>query len=66
MAWDHPTFASFIRRLASFSRVILFDKRGTGLSDRVQGALSLDEQIADVDALLDRPAHLRSYRLKPR
>ena len=32
--WTEPTFARFLRRLAEFSRVILFDKRGTGLSDR--------------------------------
>ena len=33
--WAEPSFARFLRRLASFSRLILFDKRGTGLSDRV-------------------------------
>ncbi len=33
--WEHPLPARFFRRLASFSRVICFDKRGTGLSDRV-------------------------------
>ena len=33
--WKDPGFASFLRRLATFSRVILFDKRGTGLSDKV-------------------------------
>jgi len=33
--WEEPSFARFLRRLASFSRLILFDKRGTGLSDRV-------------------------------
>ena len=33
--WKEPSFARFLRRLASFSRLILFDKRGTGLSDRV-------------------------------
>jgi len=33
--WDEPTHEAFLRRLASFSRLILFDKRGTGLSDRV-------------------------------
>ena len=34
-AWDEPSLARFFERLASFSRLILFDKRGTGLSDRV-------------------------------
>ena len=33
--WEEPTLARFLERLASFSRLILFDKRGTGLSDRV-------------------------------
>src|SRR4029450_1357246 len=35
--WDEPIVARFLRRLASFSRLILFDKRGTGLSDRLAG-----------------------------
>jgi pimeloyl-ACP methyl ester carboxylesterase len=34
-AWENPAYAHFLERLASFSRLILFDKRGTGLSDRV-------------------------------
>ncbi len=34
-AWDDPMHARFLQRLASFSRLIIFDKRGTGLSDRV-------------------------------
>jgi len=34
LAWEEPSLASFQRRLASFARLILFDKRGTGLSDR--------------------------------
>jgi len=37
LAWDEPVMAHFFSRLASFSRLILFDKRGTGLSDRVAG-----------------------------
>src|SRR3989449_11540248 len=36
--WDEPLLARFRRRLASFSRLILFDKRGTGMSDRGPGA----------------------------
>lgn len=53
VAWEQPKLASFLRRLASFARVIVFDRRGTGLSDRAPGALSLDEQVADLDAVLD-------------
>src|SRR6266545_4020224 len=37
MFWEEPSYAGFLRRLASFSRVILLDKRGTGLSDRGPG-----------------------------
>src|SRR2546430_15174339 len=35
LAWEEPTLASFLERLASFSRLIVFDKRGTGPLDRV-------------------------------
>ena len=34
-AWEEPSFAAFLRRLTSFSRLIFLDRRGTGLSDRV-------------------------------
>ena len=40
-AWEEPAVEAFFRRLASFSRLILFDKRGTGLSDRVSELPSL-------------------------
>lgn len=53
--WKHHLFASFLERLASFSRLILFDKRGTGLSDRVPiNALpTLEERMDDVRAVMD-------------
>ena len=53
--WGEPSYARFLRRLASFSRLILFDKRGTGLSDRVPVAElpTLEERIDDVRAVLD-------------
>jgi len=53
LAWDHPRLAAFLRRMSSFARLILIDRRGTGLSDRAHGALALDEQLADLDAVLD-------------
>src|SRR6478672_6186381 len=53
VAWDNPAYARFIDRLASFSRLIQFDKRGTGLSDRVSGVPTLDERSDDVRAVLD-------------
>ena len=51
--WEEPGLASFYRRLASFSRLILFDKRGTGLSDRVTGIPTLETRMDDVRAILD-------------
>jgi class 3 adenylate cyclase len=53
--WEEPTMASFFARLASFSRLILFDKRGTGLSDRVPEAAlpGLEQRMDDVRAVLD-------------
>jgi pimeloyl-ACP methyl ester carboxylesterase len=50
--WEHPRPARFFRRLASFSRLIRFDKRGTGLSDRL-AIPSLEERMDDVRAVLD-------------
>jgi pimeloyl-ACP methyl ester carboxylesterase len=52
-AWEWPALASFYERLASIGRVILFDKRGTGLSDRVLGIATLEERMDDVRAVMD-------------
>ena len=51
--WEDPAFARFLTRLASFSRLILFDKRGTGLSDRVAEMPDLEVRMDDVRAVLD-------------
>ena len=53
--WKHPLFASFLNRLASFSRLILFDKRGTGLSDRIPLSQlpTLEQRMEDVHAVMD-------------
>ena len=53
--WEQPLFARFLRRLASFSRLILFDKRGTGLSDRValNELPTLEQRMDDVRAVMD-------------
>jgi pimeloyl-ACP methyl ester carboxylesterase len=51
--WEEPSFARFLRRLASFSRLIVLDVRGTGLSDRAAELPTLEEQIDDVLAVLD-------------
>ena len=52
-AWDDPDRTDFFRRLAGFSRLILFDKRGTGLSDRVADLPSLEVRMDDLRAVLD-------------
>jgi pimeloyl-ACP methyl ester carboxylesterase len=54
-SWEVPEYARFLGRLASFSRLILFDKRGTGLSDRVSNERlpTLEERMDDVRAVLD-------------
>jgi pimeloyl-ACP methyl ester carboxylesterase len=51
--WDEPTLAHFLSRLSSFSRLILFDKRGTGLSDRLGSLPTLEERMDDVRAVMD-------------
>ena len=53
LSWEEPALARFLMRLASFSRLILFDKRGTGLSDRVADMPSLEVRIDDVRAVMD-------------
>ena len=51
--WAEPRFASYLRRMGSFARVIRFDKRGTGLSDGVGGVPTLEQRMDDVRAVLD-------------
>jgi class 3 adenylate cyclase len=51
--WEEPNFARFLGELSSFSRLILFDKRGTGLSDRVVEVSTLEERMDDVRAVMD-------------
>jgi pimeloyl-ACP methyl ester carboxylesterase/DNA-binding winged helix-turn-helix (wHTH) protein len=54
-SWQEPSFARFLTRLASFSRLILFDKRGTGLSDAVplSELPTLEQRVTDVQAVMD-------------
>ena len=53
--WEEPTVVRFLRRLASFARVIVFDRRGLGLSDRVRSESlpTTEQRIDDVRAVLD-------------
>src|SRR5215470_3271166 len=52
-AWEDPSYSRFLRRLASFSRLIMIDRRGTGLSDPVADLPSLEERMDDVRSVLD-------------
>ena len=51
--WEEPTVVRFFEGLAKFSRVLLFDKRGTGLSDRVTGIPTLEDRMDDVRAVMN-------------
>jgi class 3 adenylate cyclase len=53
LQWSDPGFSRFLTRLASFSRLILFDKPGTGLSDPIPDIPTLEERAADIAAVLD-------------
>ena len=55
-SWEDPALARFLRRLASFSRLIVFDKRGTGMSDRSvddEHAPLLEDRVNDIATLMD-------------
>jgi len=51
--WDEPDLARFLNHLASYARVVTFDKRGTGMSDRVAELPSLDQRMDDLRAVMD-------------
>jgi pimeloyl-ACP methyl ester carboxylesterase len=53
LAWEHPLISRFLERLASLSRLIILDKRGTGMSDRVVGSPTLEERMDDIRAVMD-------------
>jgi class 3 adenylate cyclase len=53
VAWHNPLWIPFAERLGSFARVIWFDKRGTGLSDPVEGVPTLEARMDDVRAVMD-------------
>jgi class 3 adenylate cyclase len=63
LLWEEPAVARFLRRLAAFSRLLVFDKRGQGLSDRPGSPPTLEESMDDLKAVIDaagfeRPALL--------
>jgi len=52
-AWEHPPYRRFMNRLASFSRVTVYDKRGMGLSDPLDAAAGFDQHLDDLAAVID-------------
>jgi pimeloyl-ACP methyl ester carboxylesterase len=62
-AWEEPSVARYLRRLASFSRLLHFDKRGTGLSDGIAGISTLEERMDDIRAVMDAAGSERAVIL---
>jgi pimeloyl-ACP methyl ester carboxylesterase/DNA-binding CsgD family transcriptional regulator len=63
VAWEEPKLARFMTRLASFSRLIVFDKRGTGMSDPVADPPSMDQRMQDIGAVMDAAGSARAAML---
>jgi class 3 adenylate cyclase len=53
VVWDIPGAAHMLRQIASFARLVIFDRRGSGVSDGAPGVASLEDQLDDVQALMD-------------
>jgi len=60
LAWRMPTFAPFLELMSTYCRLIRFDKRGTGMSDRVSDAPSLETRMDDVRAVMDAAGSTRA------
>jgi len=60
LVWEHEPTARFLERLASFARVITFDRRGSGLSDPLHSAPTLEERMDDVRAVMDAAGSRRA------
>jgi pimeloyl-ACP methyl ester carboxylesterase len=60
-AWEEPSLAYFLERLASFSRLIFMDRRGTGLSDPVERLPTLEERMDDLRAVMDAAGSERAF-----
>ncbi len=63
LIWENPLLSHFLRRLGSFARVIVFDRRGVGLSDPVPCPATLEERMDDVRAVMDAAGSERAALL---
>src|SRR4051812_12833540 len=60
---EFPGYTRFLRRLSKFARVVTFDKRGQGLSDKISGAPSLEQRMDDVRAIMEEIGSRRAILL---
>jgi pimeloyl-ACP methyl ester carboxylesterase len=60
LVWEHPPVARFLERIGAFARVIAFDRRGSGLSDRVEQPPTLEQRMDDVRAVMDAAGSQRA------
>jgi pimeloyl-ACP methyl ester carboxylesterase len=63
LLFEEPSYARFFERIASYSRLIVFDRRGTGLSDAVAGAPTLEERMEDITIVMDAVGSRRAALL---
>src|SRR5512141_2920013 len=63
LEWDNPYYRQLWERLGSFVRLINFDKRGTGMSDRPAGIATLQDRIDDIRAVMDAAKSERAHVL---
>ena len=59
--WEEPSVGRYLSRLASFSRLMTFDKRGVGMSDRIEGVPTLEARMDDVRAVMDAAGSKRAF-----
>jgi pimeloyl-ACP methyl ester carboxylesterase len=60
-AWEERSFAPFLERMAGFSRLIIMDRRGTGLSDRAEKLPTLEQRMDDLRAVMDEAGSKRAF-----
>jgi pimeloyl-ACP methyl ester carboxylesterase/DNA-binding CsgD family transcriptional regulator len=61
LSWDEPGYAAFFESLGRHARVLIFDKRGVGLSDRTQGASTIEQTISDARAVMRAAGSRRAF-----
>jgi pimeloyl-ACP methyl ester carboxylesterase/DNA-binding SARP family transcriptional activator len=63
LMWERPEYRAMLDRLGSFARIVHFDKRGTGASDRTARMPTIDERVVDVQAVMDSAGIERAHLL---